>query len=137
MRTKRPILLLEDDEVDVMTVKRALDELKVRNELVVASNGEDGLAILRDTARPRPGIILLDLNMPRMDGLEFLRTLRREKEAVGVPVVVLTTSRQDCDVIEGFNLNVAGYMVKPIDYNKFVGVLKTIDLYWSTSELPR
>jgi DNA-binding response OmpR family regulator len=138
MRTDKPILLLEDDEVDVMTVRRALQEIKVNNELIVAANGEEGLCLLRGLdQRSKPCIILLDLNMPRMTGLEFLRVVRREGLAAGVPVIVLTTSRQDRDIVEGFHLNVAGYMIKPVHYREFLGVLKTIDHYWTVSELPR
>lgn len=136
MRTNKPILLVEDDEVDVLTVQRALRDLKVANPLKVAGNGEEALEVLRDPAQPRPAIILLDLNMPRMGGLEFLRNARADGSARGVPVVVLTTSRQDKDIFAGFDLNVAGYMVKPVDYRKFVDVMKAIDLYWSLSELP-
>lgn len=137
MRDNKPILLVEDDEVDVLTVQRALRDLKVANPLRVAGNGEEALEILRDPGEARPAIVLLDLNMPRMNGLEFLRIARREGCVRGIPVVVLTTSRQDQDVVEGFDLAVAGYMVKPVDYRKFVEVMRAIDLYWTLSELPR
>lgn len=137
MRGNKPLLLVEDDEVDVLTVRRALRDLRVANELMVAGDGEEALAILRDPERPRPALILLDLNMPRMNGLEFLRVAREEEVARGIPIVVLTTSRQDQDIFEGFDLNVAGYMVKPVDYRKFVEVMQAIDLYWTLSELPR
>ncbi len=83
-----------------------------------------------------PRVILLDLNMPRMSGLEFLKAARKDGSANGIPIVVLTTSRQDQDVVEGFNYNVAGYMIKPVDYAKFVEVMQAIDRYWSLSELP-
>lgn len=136
MRENKPILLVEDDEVDVLTVQRALRDLKVANPLRIAGNGEEALEILRDPEEPRPTIILLDLNMPRMTGLEFLRIARKEKCIRGIPVVVLTTSRQDKDIMEGFELAVAGYMVKPVDYRKFVDVMKAIDHYWTLSELP-
>lgn len=137
MRGNKPLLLVEDDEVDVLTVRRALRDLRVANELMVAGDGEEALTILRDPERPRPALILLDLNMPRMNGLEFLRAAREEEVARGIPIVVLTTSRQDQDIFEGFDLNVAGYMVKPVDYRKFVEVMQAIDLYWTLSELPR
>lgn len=137
MKGQRPILLVEDDEVDVLTVKRALRDLKVDNELVLAGNGEEAIALLRDSERPRPALILLDLNMPRMNGFEFLRAARENDLIEGIPVVVLTTSRQDQDIFEGFKLNVAGYMVKPVDYRKFVEMMQAIDLYWTLSELPR
>lgn len=136
MRSKKPILLVEDDEVDVLTVRRALRDLEIENELVVASNGEEALEVLRDPQNPVPCLILLDLNMPRMNGLEFLRIVRKENFARGVPVVVLTTSREDRDIVDGFELNVAGFMVKPVDYRKFVEVIHAIDLYWTLSELP-
>ena len=136
MRTNKPILLVEDDEVDVLTVRRALKELKVANPLSVASNGEEALEMLEDANAKRPALILLDLNMPRMSGLEFLRRVRSNGCARGIPIVVLTTSRQDQDVVHGFEYNVAGYMVKPVDYRKFVEVMQAIDLYWTLSELP-
>lgn len=137
MRGNKPLLLVEDDEVDVLTVRRALRDLRVANDLMVAGDGEEALTILRDPEKPRPALILLDLNMPRMNGLEFLRAAREEEVARGIPIVVLTTSRQDQDIFEGFDLNVAGYMVKPVDYRKFVEVMQAIDLYWTLSELPR
>ena len=143
MRSNRPLLLVEDDEVDVLVVRRLrlaqadkLRDLKVANHLLVAGNGEEALEILRDPESPRPTLILLDLNMPRMNGLEFLRTARREGCIRGIPVVVLTTSRQDRDIFEGFDLSVAGYMIKPVDYRKFVEMMQAIDLYWTLSELP-
>ena len=136
MRTNKPILLVEDDEVDVLTVRRAFRELKVANPLAVASNGEEALELLRESGAKRPALILLDLNMPRMSGLEFLRRARTNGCAKGIPIVVLTTSRQDQDVVRGFEYNVAGYMVKPVDYRKFVEVMEAIDLYWTLSELP-
>ena len=136
MRTNKPILLVEDDEVDVLTVRRALKDLQVSNPLALAANGEEALEVLRHGETQRPAIILLDLNMPRMSGLEFLRQARADGCANGIPIVVLTTSRQDQDIVEGFNYNVAGYMIKPVDYSKFVEVMQAIDLYWTLSELP-
>ncbi len=136
MRTNKPILLVEDDDVDVLTVRRALKELKVANQLTVASNGEEALQLLTDENAPRPALILLDLNMPRMSGLEFLHRARADGFARGIPIVVLTTSRQDKDIVQGFDYNVAGYMVKPVDYGKFVQVMEAINLYWTLSELP-
>lgn len=139
MKSDKPLLLVEDDEVDVLTVRRALRDLGVDNELEVASDGEEALEHLRsiESERRRPALILLDLNMPRMNGLEFLRAAREEELIRSIPVVVLTTSRQDRDIVEGFDLAVAGYMVKPVEYEKFLDVMRTIDEYWSLSELPR
>ena len=137
MRTNKPILLVEDDRVDAMTVQRALKQIKVINRLDIAVDGEEALAVLRDPGREKPCIILLDLNMPRMNGIEFLRAAKEDEALRPIPVVVLTTSKDEQDKVDSFNLGVAGYMVKPVDYAQFVEVVKTIDLYWTLSELPR
>ena len=136
MRTKRPILLVEDDQVDVMTVKRALNEIRVTNKLNIVGNGVEALSFLRKSENENPCIILLDLNMPKMNGIEFLRIVKQDKTLKRIPVVVLTTSEEEQDRINSFNLGVAGYMQKPVDYQKFVAVIKTIDLYWTLSRLP-
>jgi CheY-like chemotaxis protein len=136
MKSTRPILLVEDDEVDVMTVKRAVSDLKITNNLVVTENGEEALDYLRNPENIEPCIILLDINMPRMNGIEFLEIAKKDEALKKIPVIVLTTSRGDQDRIESFNLGVAGYMIKPPDYKQFVEVVKTIDLYWTLSELP-
>ena len=136
MRNNKPILLLEDDYVDALTVKRALKELRITNPLQVAGNGEEGLDYLRDKNSQQPSIILLDLNMPRMNGIEFLQIVKQDDELRRIPVVVLTTSSEHPDKIESFNLGIAGYMSKPVDYTKFIEVIRTIDLYWTLSELP-
>ena len=136
MNNKIPILLAEDDKVDAMTVKRALRDLKVTNPLIIVENGEEALEYLRDPNKAKPGIILLDLNMPKMNGIEFLEIAKKDDKIKRIPVVVLTTSKEDQDKIESFNLGVAGYMIKPVDYLQFVEVVKTIHLYWTLSELP-
>jgi CheY-like chemotaxis protein len=136
MRSSKPILLVEDDQVDAMTVKRALKSIKVTNRLDIVSDGEQALAFLKNPDKDTPGIILLDLNMPRMNGIEFLKIAKKDETMKKIPVIVLTTSKDDQDKIDSFNFGVAGYMVKPVDYQKFVEVVKTIDLYWTLSELP-
>ncbi len=136
MKTKRPILLVEDDEVDQMTVRRALKEIRVTNCLDIARDGMEALELLRDDSRERPGLILLDLNMPRMNGIEFLRVVKQEAELKRIPVVVLTTSEEEQDKVGSFDLGVAGYMLKPADYRQFVGIIKAIDSYWTVSEFP-
>jgi len=137
MNSKRPILLVEDDSVDVMTIKRALNEIKVTNRVEIAFNGEEGLRYLRDHTKDRPCLILLDLNMPKMNGIDFLKAVKADSEYKKIPVVVLTTSEEEEDKMESFNLGVAGYMLKPVDYREFVNVVKTINLYWTLSELPQ
>ncbi len=136
MRSTKPILLVEDDQVDAMTVKRALKEINVTNRLDITNNGEEALAFLQNSDNEQPGIILLDLNMPKMNGIEFLEIAKQDDDLKNIPVVVLTTSKEDQDKVDSFNLGVAGYMIKPVDYLKFVEVVKTIDLYWTLSELP-
>lgn len=136
MTIKKPILLAEDDKVDAMTVKRALKEIHVTNSLVIVENGEEALEYLKNTNNEKPGIILLDLNMPKMNGIEFLRIAKKDNDIKMIPVVVLTSSKEEEDKVESFNLGVAGYMIKPVDYKKFVEVVKTIHLYWTLSELP-
>jgi CheY-like chemotaxis protein len=136
MRSNKPILLVEDDQVDAMTVKRALKDINITNRLDIVNDGEEALTFLRDPENEKPGIILLDLNMPKMNGIEFLQIAKKDDSLKKIPVVVLTTSKEDQDKVDSFNLGVAGYMIKPVDYQKFVQVVKTIDLYWTLSELP-
>lgn len=129
-----PILLVEDDLVDAMTVKRALRDINVTNSLVQAQHGEAALEYLRDSQQRRPCLILLDLNMPIMNGIEFLQVIKQHAEWRRIPVVVLTTSNEEEDKIASFDLSVAGYMAKPVDYQKFVDAMRTIDAYWTLSE---
>ena len=136
MNSDGPILLIEDDRVDAMTVERALKEIKITNRLDMVGNGEEALAFLRDPENDKPCIILLDLNMPRMNGIEFLQVAKQDDALRRIPVVVLTASREEQDMVDSYNLGVAGYMVKPVDYVQFVGLVKAIDLYWTLSELP-
>jgi CheY-like chemotaxis protein len=136
MRGRRPILLVEDDRVDAMTVQRALRDLGITNRLDIVGNGEAALEHLRNEENQRPCIILLDLNMPRMNGIEFLGALRHEESLRTIPAIVLTTSREEQDKVDSFNLGVAGYMIKPVDYLQFVEVVRAINLYWTLSEIP-
>lgn len=136
MRSSKPILLIEDDNVDVMTVERVFRDLKIANQLVSTSNGEQALEYLRSNGNKKPCVILLDLNMPKMNGTEFLKIIKTDESLKKIPVVVLTTSSQQQDVIESFDLGAAGYMVKSVDYEKFVDTIKKIDQYWTLSKLP-
>ncbi len=135
----KPILLVEDDQIDMMTVKRALNDLHVTNRVAHVENGEEALAYLNDPASERPCLILLDLNMPVMGGIEFLRVARdvnADPRIKRIPVVVLTTSEEQQDKVESFNLGVAGYIRKPVDYQRFVETMRTINAYWTVSEMP-
>jgi len=136
MKNDKTILLVEDDIVDMMSVKRALRDLKVTNPLSHVENGEEALEYLKNPANEKPAIILLDLNMPKMNGHEFLTIVKKDEDLKRIPVIVLTTSRGELDKIQSFDLGVSGYMIKPVDYQQFVDVMRTIRLYWTLSELP-
>lgn len=134
--TNKPILLVEDDQVDTMTVIRALKDIHVTNPLVHLENGEEAIHYLRDAESEKPCIILLDLNMPIMNGIEFLQVVKHDDQLKRIPVVVLTTSEEQQDKVNSFNMGVAGYMAKPVDYRQFVEVMRSIDAYWTISEMP-
>ena len=136
------ILLVEDDEVDVMNVKRAFKKYKITNPLYVAGNGIEALEMLRPQSGEPPQVpenrrlILLDLNMPKMNGLEFLHAIRQDSELKPTPVIVLTTSDEDRDRIEAYNLNVAGYILKPVTFINFADVMVALNKYWALCEMP-
>lgn len=133
-----PILLVEDDEVDVMSVRRAFKAIKITNKLIVAGNGLEGLALLRGegVTKVTPKIILLDINMPRMNGIEFLKELRSDPQTRSISVFVLTTSNEEADKMAAYDLNVAGYIVKPVEADKFVEAVSTLNYYWTLIEIP-
>jgi len=137
MLEHEPILLVEDDTVDAMTVQRALRDLRVTNPLVHRTNGEEALDHLRDTTQPKPCLILLDINMPRMNGIELLQVLKADPELQRIPVVILTTSASERDILQTFHLSAAGYMIKPVDYKQFTETMRTINAYWRLSRLPK
>lgn len=135
------ILLVEDDKVDVMNVKRSFKKANLTNPLYLASDGLEALAILRNESPsvrmpPKRRLVLLDLNMPRMGGLEFLKALRADPELRATPVVVLTTSDQERDRVEAYDLNVAGYLLKPVTFSNFAEVMVALNQYWTLCELP-
>ncbi len=135
------ILLVEDDDVDVMNVKRAFRRNNISTSLYVAKNGLEGLAMLRgdpnDEGLPRDRrMILLDLNMPRMNGIEFLEALRQDPDLNTTPVVVLTTSNADRDRLAAYRYNVAGYILKPIQFASFADAMVALSNYWDLCELP-
>jgi CheY-like chemotaxis protein len=131
------ILLVEDDEIDVMNVKRAFEKARIANPVFLAGNGVEALEKLRSGEIPKDRrIILLDLNMPRMNGIEFLRELRSDPVLHSTSVVVLTTSNDDRDKVEVFNLNVAGYLLKPVTFNDFCDLMAAMNKYWTLVEMP-
>jgi CheY-like chemotaxis protein len=129
------ILLVEDDEVDVMNVKRAFEKNHIVNPLYVATNGVEALALLRGDMPKDRRLVLLDLNLPRMNGFEFLRELRSDPQLRTTPVVVLTTSNDDRDKIDAYNLNVAGSLLNPVTVSKFSELMVTLNKYWTLVEL--
>jgi CheY-like chemotaxis protein len=134
------ILLVEDDELDVMNVQRAFKKNNVMNPLYVAGNGLEALDMLRGRRQPavpkERRLVLLDLNMPKMAGIEFLKELRADPELHATTVVVLTTSDEERDRVRAYDLNVAGYILKPVTVAAFVEIMAALNKYWSVNELP-
>jgi CheY-like chemotaxis protein len=132
MSTHRPILLVEDNPMDVDLTRRAFARRNIANPLEVARDGEEALAWLQrwDAGDALPVVILLDLKLPKVPGLEVLRQLKQHAVYRGIPVVVLTTSREDTDVAAAYALGVNSYIVKPVEFEAFIEVATQIDLYW-------
>jgi len=134
------ILLVEDDEVDVMNVKRAFRKNNLTNPIFHAGNGIEALQMLRGETPAEmiglPRIILLDLNMPRMGGIEFLHELRKDPYLKNISVFVMTTSNEDKDKVDAYNLNVAGYILKPLSMESFVNAVSILKNYWTLCEYP-
>jgi len=130
------ILLVEDDDIDAKIVERAFKKLRIANPIIRAKDGVMALEILRSTAISRPYIILLDLNMPRMGGLEMLEELRGDKNLTNNVVFVLTTSKDDKDKFAAYSQNIAGYILKESLQNGFDDLVKLLDHYWRIVELP-
>ena len=135
------ILLVEDDPGDVLMTKEALVDAKMANELRVVSNGEEALAYLFREGpyadAPRPGLILLDLNLPRVDGREVLARIKAEEELRRIPVVVLTTSEAEEDILRSYDLHANAYVTKPVDFEAFVKVVRQVDdFYINVVRLP-
>jgi DNA-binding response OmpR family regulator len=131
------LLLVEDDPRDVELTLTALAENKLANEVMVVSDGEEALDYLhrrgkyRLRANGNPAAVLLDLKLPKVDGLAVLRQLRQDAQLQMIPVVMLTSSREEQDVVESYKLGVNAYVVKPIDFNEFVIAVKEVGLFWA------
>ena len=134
----RPILLVEDRPIDIDLTRRALERRKVINPLQVARDGEEAIAFFErwEAGEPMPICILLDLRMPKMNGLEVLRRLKSHPKFATIPVVVLTTSSEDRDVEEAYKLGCNSYIVKPVEFDKFVDVAGELELYWCALNIP-
>ena len=130
------ILLVEDNQDDIVLTERALKKSNILNDVIVAKDGIQALDYLKKEGEysnnedPNPVVILLDLNMPRMGGLDFLREIRDDSRFKRLPVVILTSSREDRDVCESYNLGANSYIQKPVDFEQFVHSIQTLGLYW-------
>jgi CheY-like chemotaxis protein len=135
MRNEQPILLIEDDRVDAMTVKRALRQLGAANQVIHTTDGEQALEYLRNEDNQLPCAILMDLNMPRMTGMEFLQIIATEELFKNIPVVVMSTSNEPKEVDDISRLGACRYIVKSVDYGQFVEALRTVEQLWNSTEL--
>jgi len=141
MPEKCPILLVEDNEDDITITKRAIQKGQIKNKLCVTRDGEEAMDFLRRRGRfrgaSRPGFVLLDLNMPKLDGFEVLREIKSDPELKSIPVVVLTTSGRDEDIEQAYALGCNNYIVKPVSFEKFIKTVIEIKEYWLTiSRIP-
>jgi len=130
------ILLVEDDLVDVMAVRRASADLDLGQDIVHVSNGQEALDYLSSNTQSFPDLIILDINMPIMDGVEFLQHKIKNERIIAIPTVVFTTSNAELDRHKCYKLNISGYMVKPIDYQEFKLMYKDLSSYWLRCETP-
>ena len=134
----RPILLVEDRAIDIDLTRRAFERRQLLNPLQVARDGEEAIAFFDrwEAGEPLPICILLDLRMPKMNGLEVLRRLKSHPKFSTIPVVILTTSSEDSDIEEAYKLGCNSYIVKPVDFDKFVDVAAKIEVYWCALNMP-
>ena len=130
------VLLVEDDPGDVLMTREAFEDYKVQNRLHVVNDGVDAMAFLRregpHSGAPRPDLVLLDLNLPRMDGREVLNAIKSDPELSSIPVVVLTTSEAEEDVLRSYTLHANAYVTKPVDFERFIHVVRQIDEFFVT-----
>ena len=132
MNDTEPIVLVDDNEDDIVLTRRALDRNKIGNPLVVARDGAEALEMLlgANSHSVQPALILLDLKLPKVDGLSVLKRLREDPRTQLTPVVVLTSSKQDQDVIAGYSLHANSYVHKPVDFDQFTDAIRQIGQYW-------
>jgi CheY-like chemotaxis protein len=135
MSAIKPILLVEDDVVDASTVKQAMQDLRVKNPLIHKTDGEEAIEYLKEQSNKLPAIILLDLNMPKISGVELLQIIRADSRLQHIPVVVLTVSKYEQDKLDTFDLGVAGYVIKAVDYDAFLRAMDIIIQYWTWNGL--
>lgn len=133
-----PILLVEDNPVDLELTIRAFTSRKLVNPILVARDGEEALDFIPewDQGKPIPVVILLDLNLPRVNGLEVLETIKKHPKYKSIPVVILTTSAESVDVKKAYQIGANSYIVKPVDFDKFIEMAQHIELYWNVINKP-
>ncbi|UQD55840.1 response regulator [Flavobacterium sp. K5-23] len=128
------ILLIEDDAIEVMKFNRVLSTMNSKHKIIEANNGEEALTILK-VKEIIPDIIILDLNMPKINGIEFLGILKGDEYLKYIPAIILTTSNNRKDVMECYRIGIAGYLLKPLKYDDYVDRIKKLIEYWSCNEL--
>jgi CheY-like chemotaxis protein len=130
------ILLIEDDLIEVMKLNRTISSLDLKHKISEANNGEEALRLL-ENKNELPDIILLDLNMPKINGIEFLKILKADAVLRYIPAIILTTSNNKKDLLECYNIGVAGYVLKPLKYEDYVSKIEKLLAYWSINELKK
>ena len=128
------ILLIEDDAIEVMKLNRAMSSLQLKHSVTEANNGEEALKLLERIER-LPDIILLDLNMPKLSGIEFLKVLKSNDALKHIPTIILTTSNNNRDLLECYKIGISGYVIKPLKYEDYVSKIEKLLAYWSVNEL--
>lgn len=128
------ILLIEDDLIEVMKLNRTISSLNLNHNIIEANNGEVALKLLENKDE-LPDIILLDLNMPKINGIEFLRILKADDRLKYIPTIILTTSNNQRDLLECYKIGIAGYVLKPLKYEDYVSKIEKLLSYWSINEL--
>lgn len=140
MRNGSPLLIVEDNETDILCLKKAFEKNGIGKAIITASNGQEALAYLKGESPEKgtriPNLILLDLNMPIMNGFEFLDAVKSDEQLKAIPVVVLTSSTSTMDMNDSYSNSVAGYIEKPMDPEEYLNVVRVLDQYWSLSYLP-
>ncbi len=134
MNKSLKILLIEDDAIEVMKLQRVISTYKLRHQIKEANNGEEALRMLTNKEL-LPDIILLDLNMPKINGIEFLSAIKKDESLQHIPTIILTTSKNQNDLTSCYKLGVAGYVIKPLKYDDYVLKMKHLLEYWSINEL--
>lgn len=134
MKVELNVLLIEDDTIEVMKLNRTITKLKLNHKIVIANNGEEALKTLK-VDNFLPDIILLDLNMPKMNGIEFLSILKNDENLRYIPAIILTTSKNQKDLLECYKIGIAGYVLKPLKYEDYILKIQNLLDYWSCNEL--